>query len=228
MIEDPIQKLPAPFQTICRAFLNWWDDLMMQAVMSLIWSLSWLTVILGPPVTFGIYFVESQYIQGENPGLRGLWEGSRRYFWKSWLWMLSNLFVEGLLYASARAYLQFEGVWMEVPRNLLILNAVAWAAIQFYTLPILMIQDRKSLREAWRNSLLLTLASPLYLLVLFLFLGLSGVFSLLLIFPTVLGYFTLLSILANQAVRDRLETFRAASSSSPDRRQNERTEYFTK
>jgi hypothetical protein len=209
--ENIEERFPAPIRTIWRAFSYWWDDLVGQALMSLIWTLSWLTIILGPPVTFGILYVESQYVRGTNPGLSGLVEGARRYCIKSWLWMLSNLFVGFLAYASSKAYLQMDGFWAVAARDIVLLLAIAWFIIQFYALPVLMIQERNSLREAWRNSLLMTLASPLYLLVLLLFLALTGLFSLLLVFPMVLGYFTLVSILASQAVKDRLEAFQKIS-----------------
>jgi uncharacterized membrane protein YesL len=101
------------------------------------------------------------------------------------------------------------GFWAILGRDLVILLGIAWLVIQFYTIPILMIQDRNSLKEAWRNSLLMSLASPIYLLVLLIVLALIGLFSLLLVFPIVLGYFSFYSILASQAVKDRLEAFRA-------------------
>jgi uncharacterized membrane protein YesL len=214
MKQEKIERLPAPICTIWQAFQQWWDDLVKQALINLIWSLSWLTIILGPPVTFGVYYVESEYVRGSNPGLPGLLEGSRKYFFKSWVWMLVNLLVGILIYASANAYLQIGGFWATAARDVTILLGSAWFIIQFYALPILMVQERKSLLEAWRNSLFMSFASPLYLLVLLLFLIFAGAFSLLLIFPIILGYFTLVSILANQAVKDRLEAFQEISRKS--------------
>ncbi len=180
----------------------------MQAVMSLIWSLSWLTIVLGPPVTFGIYYVQSQYVRGENLGLRGMWEGMRIYFVKSWQWMLANLFIGLALIASVDAYRLIEANWAPIARGLTVAIGVAWVMIQFYAVPLLMVQEQKSLRLAWRNSLMMTLASPGYLLALFVFLALFGMVSALLVFPLILGFVSLLSLLASQAVSDRLEAFR--------------------
>ncbi len=222
MQQESITKLPAPVQTIWQAFLQWWDDLVRQAAISLIWSLSWLTILLGPPVTFGMHYVQSQYIRGVNPGLRGLAEGARKYFVKSWLWMLANLFIGFWLYVSANAYLQIGGLGGELARDFIVLVGLLWFTVQFYTPPILMIQEKESLREAWRNSLFMTLASPVYLLVIFLFLALAGLFSMILIFPIILGYAALFSLTANQAVRDRLEVFRAiAAKNQADKAQRD-------
>lgn len=211
MKQESIDRLPATLRTLVEAFLYWWDDLLIQAVMSLVWCLSWFTIILGPPVTFGIFYVESQYIRGTNPGLRGLAEGARKYFLKSWLWMLANLFVGFLVYLASGAYLQLGGFWALLARDGVILLGIAWLIIQFYTIPVLMIQERNSLKEAWRNSLLMSLASPFYLLILLFILALTGLFSLILVFPFVLGYFAMYSILATQAVKDRLEAFQKIS-----------------
>jgi len=208
MKQEFLEKLPAPVRTIVVAFFHWWDDLVMQAVMSLIWSLSWFTIVLGPPITFGIYYVQSQYVRGENPGLRGMWEGARKYFTKSWQWMLANLLIVSVLIASVDAYRLIEAGWADFARGLIIAIGVGWVIVQFYAVPLLMVQEQKSLRLAWRNGLMMTLASPGYLIALFLFLALFGAVSVLLVFPTILGYISLFSLLASQAVRDRLDVFR--------------------
>jgi hypothetical protein len=204
-----LAKLPALLRTIFQTVMNWWDDLLMQAVMSLIWSVSWFTVVLGPPVTFGIYYVQSQYIEGENLGLRGMVDGARRYFFTSWKWMLTNLLVFLLFFASTDAYQRIEGPWASAARDITILFAAGWAISQFYTIPFVMRQgENTSLWQAWRSSLLLCLASPFYLAGLLLFLAVFGVFSMLLIFPVILGFVPMLSMLSTQALQDRLETFR--------------------
>ncbi len=208
MSEDFFEKLPASFRTIWTTSIHWWDDLFMQAVMNLLWSLSWFTVVLGPPLTFGIHYVESQYVRGENPGLRGMWEGARKYFVKSWLWMLANLFIIFVLIASLDAYQLIQATWAGIARAITAGIGVTWILIQFYAVPLLMVQEQNSLRLAWRNGLMMILASPGYLFILLLFLAFSGFMSAILVFPTILGFTTLLSLLANQAVRDRLATFR--------------------
>lgn len=212
-----LEKLPAPLRAILVAFINWWDDLVAQSVMSLLWSILLLTVLLAPPVTFGIYYVQSQYLRGENPGLHGMVEGARKYFFKSWQWMLANLLLGVLFYASFQAYGLFEGLAAELGRMFSLLIALFWMTMQFYAIPFLMIQEHPSLRLAWRNSFFLVMASPLYLLALLLFLLLYGVLSLLLVFPIILGWISMVSILGTQAVKDRLETFRVVENNKEQR-----------
>ncbi|PWH15523.1 MAG: hypothetical protein DDG60_05665 [Anaerolineae bacterium] len=207
MKQEFLEKLPAPLRTILVAFFNWWDDLVAQSVMSLVWSIALLTAILAPPLTFGIYYVQGQYVRGENPGLRGMLEGARRYFFKSWQWMLANLLLVGVFYASFQAYGLLGGWLADLGRMFSLFIAIFWLTMQFYTIPFVMIQAHPSLRLAWRNSFFLVMASPFYLLALFLFLFLYGLISLLLVFPVILGWISMVSILGTQAVKDRLETF---------------------
>lgn len=208
MRQEFLEKLPASLRTILIAFFNWWDDLVMQSVMSLLWSISLLTVVLAPPLTFGIYYVQNQYVRGENPGLRGMWEGARRYFFKSWQWMLANLLLVGVFFASFQAYGLLGGWVADLGRLFSLFLALFWLTMQFYAIPFVVIQESPSLRLAWRNSFFLVMASPPYLLTIFLFLFLYGVISLLLVFPIILGWITMVSILGAQAVKERLETFR--------------------
>lgn len=207
MKQEFLEKLPAPLRTILVAFFDWWDDLVAQSVMSLVWSVSLLTVVLAPPVTFGIYYVQHQYVRGENPGLRGMVEGARRYFFKSWQWMFVNLLLVGVFSASFQAYGLLGGLAAELGRTFTLFLALFWLTMQFYAIPFVMAQEHPSLRLAWRNSFFLVMASPFYLLALFLFLFVYGVISLLLVFPVILGWISMVSILGAQAVRDRLETF---------------------
>ncbi|MCX7754841.1 MAG: hypothetical protein N2117_06295 [Anaerolineales bacterium] len=207
MKQEFLERLPAPLRTLLTAFFHWWDDLVAQSVMSLAWSIALLTVVLAPPVTFGIYFVQSQYVRGENPGLRGMVEGTRRYFFKSWQWALVNLLLMALFYASFQAYGLLGGLAADLGRTFTLFLALFWLTMQFYTLPFVMIQEHPSLRLAWRNSFFLVMASPFYLLTLFLFLLIYGVISLLLVFPIILGWVSMVSILGTQAVKERLETF---------------------
>ncbi len=214
-------KIPASLRVIWLSTLHWWDDLVIQAVMNLLFLLSWVTVILGPPVTFGIHYVESQYVRGDNLGLKGVWEGAKKYFVISWIWMLVNVVLLYLCIVNANFYLSIEAYWGAIGRYIVLVLGSAWFIIQFYAVPFLMIQEKPSLITAWRNGFMMTMASPLYLLILLLFLLVFGLFSFLLGLPMLLGYITLFIIIANQAVKDRLEVFREMAAQQKDASENE-------
>lgn len=203
-----MQEKPASLQVITAAFNDWWFNWVNQWVLNLVWVLSWLTVILGPPVTLGLYYVNNRLAHGESLGLSGLVEGSRRYFFISWLWMFINLVVIALLGINFFFYTNFTSPWFDLLQGLFLLLELVWLVVQFYALPYLIVQERKNLGQALRNGLFTALAAPGYSVVLggtALLMGLVCVFT---VAPLFLGGPCLIVLLGNLAVLERLETFK--------------------
>ena len=200
--------LPAPFNVIAQAFADWWDELFGMAAISVVWLLCWLTIILGPPATFGLYYYSNGLAHGKNPGFGGFVEGGRRFFLKSWLWMLLNLAAFVLLSVSVVFYGQFDALWALVVRGLMLAAALTWLGTQFYALPYLMEQENQQLRLALRNGLLTLLAAPMYSLIIIVLAAVLMALSLVLVFPLILGVPALISALGTRAVLERLDAFR--------------------
>lgn len=199
-----------PTQVISRAFVRWWDDFINLAVVSTVLLVSWATILLGPPATFGLFYIASDLARGESQGLKGMLEGARRYFLKSWLWMLANLFVIVTAYENYLFYgrMSWEFAW--VIQDVVLLVGGLWIGIQLFTLPYFMYQEKPSLWTAWRNALFTFLASPGYTLVLWLVVLIVAALSIITILPVLLGGAGLISVLASEAVRERIGTFQAA------------------
>lgn len=202
-----IKKLPVPLQVVGQALRDWWDDWVNMAVIGLIWLLCWVTIVLGPPATFGLYYVTNQLAHGRSLGLRGLLEGGRRYFLKSWLWMLLNLVAAVVLAANIWFYGQFDADWAGIVRMFALFLSLVWLVVQFYALPYLMEQKKESLRLALRNGLFTLLAAPVYTAVVAGLAALLAVLSVWLVAPLLLGTPCLIAALGNRAVRERLETY---------------------
>jgi uncharacterized membrane protein YesL len=85
---------------------------------------------------------------------------------------------------------------------------VGWLVVQFYALAFYVEQEDKRLRVAWRNGLFTALASPIYTLILTLFV--AGLLFLSVSIPALVfvGVPAVIALLANRAVNERLETFR--------------------
>jgi uncharacterized membrane protein YesL len=203
-----VKRLPVPLQVAGQALRDWWDDWINMVVINLVWLLCWLTVVLGPPATFGIYYVTNRLAHGESLGPRGLFEGGKRYFSHSWLWMLLNLAVGLLVTVNMMFYQQFASVWAQFLQAFHLFLGLTWLVVQFYALPYLMEQERKHLGIALRNGLFTALASPGYTLVVAVLAALVVVLSLVVIVPLFLGGPCLIAALGNRAVRERLETYR--------------------
>jgi uncharacterized membrane protein YesL len=82
-----------------------------------------------------------------------------------------------------------------------------WIAVQFYVWPFLVEQEQKQLRIALKNALFLTLANPLYTLLLLGVVGLALVLSLLTVLPIAVFATSFISLLGNRAVVERLRTY---------------------
>ena len=94
---------------------------------------------------------------------------------------------------------------------------LVWLLVQFYALPYLMEQERRSLFLALRNGLFSLLAFPGYTLILGGLALVVGVLSLRFVVPAVLGAFGLVALLGTWAVRERLETYRIRERGEPER-----------
>ena len=87
-----------------------------------------------------------------------------------------------------------------------IVLGLLWLAIQFFTLPLIMIADEKNLLAGFRDAVHLMTSAPGYALATA-GTGLAiGIFSLILIAPLILGGAGLVAVLGNQAAIDRPKT----------------------
>ena len=202
------KRLPIPLKVAALALSDWWDDWINMALINLVWLLCWVTIVLGPPATFGLYYVTNQLAHGQSLGLRGLLEGARRYLRKSWLWMLLNLLVAAVVGANAWFYAQFDADWAAIVRPFPLFLGLVWLIVQFYALPYLMEQEEESLRLALRNGLFTLLAAPGYTVVVAGLAALVAALSVVFVAPLLLGGPCLIAALGNRAVRERLETYR--------------------
>lgn len=199
---------PVSLQVIGWSLRDWWDDWVNMVVVNLLWWLGWLTLVLGPPATFGLYYVTNHLARGQSLGPRGLFEGGRRYFLQSWVWLLLNLAVATVIGVNYFFYASLTPAWADFLQATFVLLGLAWLVVQFYALPYFMEQKEKRVGLALRNGLFTALAAPGYSLVVAgaaaLVAGLSaGTVALLF-----LGGPCLVAALGSRAVMERLESYR--------------------
>lgn len=202
-----IQKLPTPIHVIIKALKVWWDEWFKMVYLSLIWLLSWVTIIFGPPVTFAFYYFAQRLVDESYPETREIIEAGRRFFAKSWQWMLGNLVIAVLLVANNLFYDQFAAQWANVLQIVFGALGLLWLGVQFYALPFFMLQEEKSLRTAWRNGIFTILAAPGYTLVLWIFGVFIAALSVGTVIPLFVGVPGIIVVLGSQAVTERLITF---------------------
>lgn len=202
-----MEKWPPTLAVIGLSLRAWWDDWVNMVALTLLWWLCWLTVVLGPPATFGLYHVANRLAYGQSVGPPGWWQGARRYFWQSWLWFVVNVLALLVLSVNYFFYAGLQAEWAGYLQAFFILLALVWLGLQFYALPLFMEQEEKSLWQSWRNGALTILASPGHALVILSAAFLIAAFSIRTLAPLFLGIPYLLALLGSRSVRERLETF---------------------
>ncbi len=200
-------RFPASLRVIGRSIVDWWDAWLDMVLMTLVWFFAQFTVILGPPATFGVYYVVHNMLNGEALGLRGMFSGARKYFGKSLIWGLLNLFVIFMVALNVQFYGNIPAVWGFYLQIFIVMLAAVWITTQFYALPYFMEQDVKNLRIAFKNGLFTSLAAPLFSLIMLIFIILVLVLSFGLMIPLFLGLPSLLAVLGFRAMYNRLEKF---------------------
>lgn len=200
-------RVPASFRVIGRSAVDWWDGWLDMVMVVVVWFLAQLTIVLGPPATFGLYQVVYNMINGEATGVRGLIDGARRYFGKAWLWGLINLVAAVTLFINYSFYGGIAQIWAAYLQMFMVLIAVLWILTQFYTLPFFYEQENKNLFRAIKNGFLTTMAAPFFSLILFVIIVLVVALSTLLVLPLFLGLPGLIPIMGVRAMYNRLEAF---------------------
>jgi uncharacterized membrane protein YesL len=207
---------PAVVRVIIEAVGLWWDNTYQFTLINLLWALSWLTVVLGPPATFGLYYAAHRVARQEAATVVSLWEGMKRYFVKSWAWMLLNLLVVFIVWLNVGFYAQFGGAWWAtLLQTVFAAFGVGWILVQFLALPFVMELKDERLRTALRNSAFVFIASPGYVMVLMaVIVALLGA-SIALVGPMLFVAASLVALLGTMAVRERLAHFRDSAQKPP-------------
>ena len=200
-------KFPMALRVIGKSIRDWWDGWLDMVMMTALWFFAQLTIVLGPPATFGVYYAINSSINGQAMGVRGMIEGARKYFWKSLLWGLINWLVIATFFVNFNFYANVEAVWGLYLLVFVGLLAFLWVGTNFYGLAYFFIQEVRSLKVAFRNGILTTLASPLYTLIILVPVVLIVGASIWVVLPLFLGLPAFIPMLGLRAVLERLETF---------------------
>jgi hypothetical protein len=201
-------KLPAFMLVIKNSVLDWWDAWIDFEVISMFWLLAQVTVIFGPPVTFGVYYAINVLIRtGENIGIKGVLQGTKQYFWRGLGWGALNWAVLLIGAVNINFYGNMNTNLGFIARMIVTVVLAGWIITQYFALPFFMAQEEEKIFLAIRNGFFVALASPLFSLGILLTVALLLASCGLLIIPTFFGVPVLLMILGTRALYNRLEVF---------------------
>lgn len=200
-------KIPAVLSVIGRSAVDWWDAWLDCVLITLVWLVAQISIVLGPPATFGVHYVINNMLSGENLGVRGVISGMRMYFGKSWVWGAINLLSLLVIYINFMFYQQWNEPAAAFLRPVVVLIAILWFTTQFYALPFFMELKEPNVFAAYRNGFFMMMASPIYSFVLIFVVVILLVVSIGFILPFFLGLPMFGAILSARAVQDRLVAF---------------------
>jgi uncharacterized membrane protein YesL len=203
-----MKQLLSAWQVIQESLAAWWYSWLTLMLLNTLLVLCWISIILGPPATFGFYAAVHSLETSHSTNWREFLEGAKIYFFKAWLWALLNIAVVVLLVVSTDFYSQFaETTVLLIP---ILFIGILWFCVQFYALPYFMAQEQKRIFLALRNGLFTLLASPLYSLLLFLFIAFILWVSMTLPILFVIGSPALIAVLGVHTIKERVRTFQIA------------------
>ncbi len=199
---------PGAWIVIRRSVRDWWDSWLPCFILGLIFVVSWLTVLLGPPATFTLIYASYQVVhEGQELNVRALPGIAWKYAGVSWLWMLINLVVTYFFFVNLNFYLTFVSPLREAALLFYLVLILIWWSTNFFALPYFFELERKNLLAAYRNGFSTMLAFPGFSLLVCGLGLILAVASILLVAPLLLGIPPLLAFLSVRAVDDRLIAF---------------------
>ncbi len=198
------------WQVFRKTLSDLWDEMYVLVMVNVLWVALNVLLVTGPPATAGLFVLTHRLARGEAVGLRDFFEGFRRYFWRSWLWAIvagagffilggDAVLIGGL--SSAAYVIVIQGFFL----TLLFL----WAFVLLYAFPLILEQERPSLRLALRNALVMFASNRSFSITLFVLALLVALLSSLLVAPWGIITVVFLALLGNHAVLNRLVAWRA-------------------
>ena len=195
-----------PFHMIWDTLKAWWEAWTGLWLLGLVWVLCWMTLVLGPPATFGFFYSVRWLIAEGDINWKHFYRMTIKHILVSWLWFLAYVLVLFLAYSNYIFYNSLANGVGSFLRVLALVVGFLWTVVQFYALPYYVLLEKKSLWIAWKNSLFTILASPIFSLVLWVVLA-ALLFLHLAIFPIFLAGPGLVVLLSSMAVENRIQKF---------------------
>lgn len=199
---------PASLRVLGKSFLDWWDSWIDFVLISTVWFVAQLTIILGPPATFGMFYVINVMVrEGESTGVRGLIRGAKLYFGKALLWGLLNWLVVIVGYTAIRFYADLNSLIGSIAMWVVILLVIGYGMAQFYAVPFFMQmeEDYKKVLMSLRNGFFLAFGTLIFTIILATISLILAVVTIAIVIPIFLGFPALIAMIQTRGMVDRLE-----------------------
>ena len=141
--------------------------------------------------------------------LAAFWVTFRANLRRALPWGVGNTLFAMVNFNNLFAYAPLDSPLVLALETVWIVAAVVWLGMLLYTWPIYYEMQQPTVRGAMRNALVMVLRNPLFTLALLIVIALLAALSTLLVAAWLLLTWGAISAIANAAVLDRLERYRA-------------------
>ncbi len=199
------------FQIISGALQDAWADIWTVLVCNLVWTLSNILIIPGPPATLALFTYCNRLAHGEMADFGDYWRAFRSQWGPAWRLGAINLLVIFLLVGDFILTGQlYQTPFARFMQGFYLAGLGAWLIVQLYALPFLIEQATPSVRQALRNAAVMLGRNPGFSVVLGILLALLLVVGLALFMLTLACGGVIVAAVGNRAVINRLEAHRQA------------------
>lgn len=199
------------YEVLRASFRDVWEDVWTVAAVNLIWLISQVLILPGPPATLALFYYGNLVARGEVVELKDFLHAMRQFWGIAWRWGIANYLLVGILIGdyvltgrlSQSAAAQFaQGFYLALLGT--------WFVVQLYTLPFLFEMEKLEVLAALRNGALMLGKNPGFSLALAALLVCILAIGTLLFMLSAAAGGVFLAFVGNHAVRNRLAAYRIA------------------
>lgn len=148
-----------------------WHDLWSVLVCNVVWLISILLIVPGPPVTLALYYYANQTVHDESINVTDFFKAIPRFWRIGWRWGILNLIVLCLLLGdTVLSSYQSKSQLSVFMSGIYFTLILFWLFLQMVTLPFLLEQKKPSVIMAIRNGITLIGKEPVFSITLLFFL----------------------------------------------------------
>jgi len=202
------------FKTFWQAIRDLYEELMLLGGVSVLWWLSVLLIVPGPPATAGLYYLAYRIVHEQRVGFGFFWEEAKRRFGKSWQLAGIDLLVLLILLVNFHFYAQLSSP-LRYAAILWIYLLLFWLAVQIYLFPLLFEMEEPRLTWLLRNAVLLPLVRPGYTLLLLILLLAATLLSSVVFLALVVAWPALVALVSARALMTTIADLEASRAKPP-------------
>lgn len=175
-------------------------------IVHLIFLFGNVLIVLGPPVTVGLFFYGNRVAHGEMADHRDFFQAIRSYWKPAWRWGFLNFFIFGMLlgdyYLTGKLTSSLSTA--HFLQGFYVTLILFWLLIQLFALPFLFEQEQPRVLQALRNSIVFIRKNLIFAVALGILLLLSLTLGTLAFMLTFAFGGALIAFAGNHAVLDHL------------------------